>query len=127
MSMTGDCSSSESESCKIIDVDGFQYFVVDRDGSKGDRRCDGKFMYDFFKVVEKPGVAVSNVRQSHRVVKKRDLEHKLCLESVEDPEICNVDFELVRTVPSFIDPPTSTLHMGLISRRVCLSGCSPRP
>jgi hypothetical protein len=108
MAMTGHCSSSESESCNIIDVDGFQYFVVDRDVSKGDRRCDGKFMSDFFKVVEKPGVAMSNVWQSHRVVKKRDLAHKLCHDSVEDPEVCNVDFELVRTVPSFIDPPTST-------------------
>jgi hypothetical protein len=91
MSMTGHCSSSESKSCNIVDVDGFQYFVMDRDVSKGDRRCDGKFMSDFFTVVERPVEATTNVRQSQRVVKKRDLAHTLCVDSVEDPEICNVD------------------------------------
>ncbi len=53
MSMTGHCSSSESESCKIVDVYGFQYFVVDRDVCKGDRRCDGNVMSDFFTEVER--------------------------------------------------------------------------
>ncbi len=67
--------------------------MVDRDVCKGDPRCDGKFMSDFFTVVERPGEAMSNVRQSHRVVKKRDLAHTLCLDSdsVEDPDKCNVD------------------------------------
>ncbi len=51
VSMTGHCSSSESETCNIVDVDGVKYFVVDRDVSKGDRRCDGKFMSDFFTVL----------------------------------------------------------------------------
>jgi hypothetical protein len=89
--MTGHCSSSESKSCNIVDVDGFQYFVMDRDVSKGDRWSDGKFMSDFFTVVERPVEATTNVRQSQRVVKKRDLAHTLCVDSVEDPEICNVD------------------------------------
>ncbi len=72
-------------------MDGVKYFVVDRDVSTGDRRCDGKFMSDFFTVVERPGEAMSNVRQSNRVIKKRDLAHTLCLDSLEDPEMCNVD------------------------------------
>ncbi len=63
--MTVHGSSSESETCNVVDVDGFKYFVVDRDlVGKGDRRCDGKFMSDFFTVVDTPGEGMSNVRQS---------------------------------------------------------------
>jgi hypothetical protein len=91
VSMTGHCSNSESETCNIVDLDGVKYFVVDRDVSKGDRRCDGKFMSDFFTVVHRSGEAMSNVRQSNRVRKKRDLTHTLCLDSLEDPEMSNVD------------------------------------
>jgi hypothetical protein len=40
--------------CLIVDVDGFSYFVVDKDRSKGDRRSDGKFTSDFFKIVDTP-------------------------------------------------------------------------
>jgi hypothetical protein len=73
MSMIVHGSSSERETSDIVDVDGFTYFIVDRDLSKGDRRCDGKFMSNFFTVVDTQGEAMSNVRRSKRVVKKRDL------------------------------------------------------
>ena len=91
MSMTAHGSSSEKETSNIIDVDGCAYFVVDRDIKKGDRRCDGKYMSDFFTVGDTQGEAMSNVRQSRRVVKKRDLSHTLCLDTFEDPEVINVD------------------------------------
>ena len=82
MSMTAHGSSSEKETSNIIDVDGCAYFVVDRDLSKGDRRCDGKFLSDFFTVVDTQDEAMTNVRQSKRVVKKRDLSHTLCLDTL---------------------------------------------
>ena len=91
MSMTVHGSSSEKETSNIIDVDGCAYFVVGRDLKKGDRRCDGKYMSDFFMVVDTQGEAMSNVRQSKRVVKKRDLSHTLCLDTFEDPKVINVD------------------------------------
>ncbi len=54
MSMPLHGSSSERDTSNILDVDGFSYFVVDRDvsTSKGDRRCDGKFLSNFFTVVD---------------------------------------------------------------------------
>ena len=91
MSMPLHGSSSERETSTILDVDGFTYFVVDRDLSKGDRRCDGKFLSNFFTVVDTQDEAMTNVRQSKRVVKKRDLSHTLCLDTPEDPELNNVD------------------------------------
>ena len=82
MSMTVHGSSSERETSNIVDVNGFRYFVVDRDLSKGDRRCDGKFLSNFFTVVDTQDEAMTNVRQSKRVVKKRDLSHTLCLDTL---------------------------------------------
>jgi hypothetical protein len=82
MSMPLHGSSSERETSTILDVDGFTYFVVDRDLSKGDRRCDGKFLSNFFTVVDTQDEAMTNVRQSKRVVKKRDLSHTLCLDTL---------------------------------------------
>ena len=90
MSITVHGSSSEGETSNIVDVDGFTYFVVDRDLSKGDRRCDGKFMSNFFTVDDAQYEAMSNVRRSRRAVKKRDLSHTLCLDTFEDPELMNV-------------------------------------
>jgi hypothetical protein len=60
----------------IVDVDGFKYFVVDKDKSKGDRRCNGKFTSNFFNVVDPPPTTASNntCRQSHRNKTKRDLK-----------------------------------------------------
>jgi hypothetical protein len=91
MSNTAHCSISGSENWNILDVEEVKYFVVDRDVSKDDRRCDGKFMSEFFTVVERSREAMSNVRQSNRVIKKRDLAHTLRLDSEVDPEMCNVD------------------------------------
>ncbi len=42
--------SSEDGNALIVDVDGFSYFVVDKDRSKRDRRSDGKLISDFFKL-----------------------------------------------------------------------------
>lgn len=56
-----------------VDFDGFSYFVVDRDVRKGDRRCDGKALENFFDVGE-TSITVNNVRESQRVKKRRDRE-----------------------------------------------------
>jgi hypothetical protein len=48
-------------------------------------------MSDFFMVDDTQGESISNVRQSKRVVKKRDLSHTLCLDTFVDPEVMNVD------------------------------------
>jgi hypothetical protein len=91
MSITVHGSSSEGETSNIVDVDGFAYFVVERDLTKGDRRCDGKFMSNFFMVDDTQGEAISDVRRSRRVVKKRELSHTLCLDTFKDQELTNVD------------------------------------
>jgi hypothetical protein len=75
--------------------------VVDRDLSKGDRRCDGKYMSDFFMVVESPASTINNARKSLRVQKKSDLIQTLCRAN-EDVEMCEavvegpIIFETVR-------------------------------
>ena len=52
--------SNEDGNALIVDVDGFSYFVVDKDRSKGDRRSDGKFTSDFFKIVDTPDATLTN-------------------------------------------------------------------
>ena len=56
---------------KVVAKPGYSYVVVDRDLGKGDRRCDGKFMSDFFSVTETLGSSCNEVRQSQRVHLKR--------------------------------------------------------
>jgi hypothetical protein len=92
MSMTGGGSIAEKDAIAIVDVNGFNYFVVDSDLSKGDRRGDGKSMSDFFTVSESPAPTIINVRQSRRVQKKRDLLQTLCL-SNEVLELSNAVVE----------------------------------
>ena len=43
-------SSTECSAPTMVEVEGSSYFVVDTDVSKGDRRCDGRLMEDFFTV-----------------------------------------------------------------------------
>jgi hypothetical protein len=40
--------TSETMATQSVNVDGYNYFVVDKDVSKGDRRSDGKLMAHFF-------------------------------------------------------------------------------
>jgi hypothetical protein len=70
--------STEDRNALIVDLDGFSYFVVDKDRSKGNRRSDGKFTSDFFKIVDTPDATLTNCRQSHRVKMKRELQQSLC-------------------------------------------------
>ena len=62
---------------KIVEKEGYSYFVVDKDYAKGDRRCDGKFMADFFTVVDTGDCITSVLRQSQRVQQKRSLAETL--------------------------------------------------
>jgi hypothetical protein len=66
---------TESEMEEIIsratvEKEGYSYFIVDTDLQKGDRRCDGKFMADFFNVTDVEESSVKNCRQSQRVHKR---------------------------------------------------------
>ena len=66
---------TESEMEEIIsratvEKEGYSYFIVDTDFQKGDRRCDGKFMADFFNVTDVQESSVKNCRQSQRVHKR---------------------------------------------------------
>jgi hypothetical protein len=56
-----------------VNVDGCNYFVVDKDVSKGDRRSDGKVMAQFF-AEEESATIINNVRESNRVKKRKDQE-----------------------------------------------------
>ena len=64
----------------IVEKEGYNYFVVDNDYAKGDRRCDGKFMADFFTVVDTEDCITSVLRQSQRVQQKRSLAETLLQE-----------------------------------------------
>ena len=67
--MTDGDRSAEGDAIAIVDVNGFSYYVVDSDLSKGDRRGDGKYMSDFFTVANTPGsTIISNVRHRHNVL-----------------------------------------------------------
>jgi hypothetical protein len=56
----------------IVEVNGHKYYVLGQDLSKGDRRSDGRALSDFFNV-EAASSTVNNVRESHRIRKKREL------------------------------------------------------
>jgi hypothetical protein len=61
---------TESESRATVEKEGYSYFIVDTDYQKGDRRCDGKFMADFFSVTDVHDSSVNYCRQSQRVHKR---------------------------------------------------------
>jgi hypothetical protein len=63
----------ERQSTTTVELNGHNYYVVDQDRSKGDRRCDGKATSDFFKVEETTTI-INNVRESKRVKKRKDQE-----------------------------------------------------
>ena len=56
----------------IVELEGHNYFVVDQDLSKGDRRSDGPAMATFFQV-EAGSTTHNNVRESCRVKKRREV------------------------------------------------------
>jgi hypothetical protein len=65
--------SQGEQGMKIVErEDGHDYFLIDRDRSKGDRRCDGKLNADFFGV-ESASIILDNVRVSQRLEKKSRL------------------------------------------------------
>jgi hypothetical protein len=57
---------------QIVEVEGHNYFVVDQDLSKGDRRCDGPAMATFFNV-EAGSTTCESVRERHRLKKRREI------------------------------------------------------
>jgi hypothetical protein len=65
--------SFEKEATTTVEIDGYKFFVVDCDVSKGDRRSDGGKMANFFNV-EESATLINNVRESTRVKKRKDLD-----------------------------------------------------
>jgi hypothetical protein len=59
--------SSTVNGKSVVAKPGYSYVVVDRDVGKGDRRCDGKFMADFFSVMDIGGSSSNDLRKSQRV------------------------------------------------------------
>ncbi len=55
----------------VVAKPGYSYVVVDRDLGKCDRRCDGKFIADFFSVMEIAGSSLNELRKSQRVQHNR--------------------------------------------------------
>jgi hypothetical protein len=56
---------------QIVEVQGHNYYVVDEDRTKGDRRCDGPALSSFF--IDGGGsTIVNNVRESHRLKNRID-------------------------------------------------------
>ena len=56
----------------IVELEGHNYYVVDQDLSKGDRRSDGPAMATFFNI-EAGSTTHNNVRESCRVKKRREV------------------------------------------------------
>ena len=56
----------------IVEVKGHEYFIVDQDLSRGDRRSDGPALSNFFDG-EVGSITVNNVRGSQRLKKKREV------------------------------------------------------
>jgi len=65
----------ESGETRIVVLKGHNYYVVDQDLSKGDRRSDGPALANFFNVEEECKSFDNNVRESRRVKKRRDIAH----------------------------------------------------
>jgi hypothetical protein len=67
---------------KIVQLKGHNYFVVDQDVTKGDRRSDGPALSNFF-LAEGGSSTVNNVRQSNRIKKITEevlMVNTVCLE-----------------------------------------------
>jgi hypothetical protein len=62
----------------VVAKPGYSYVVVDRDLGIGDRRSDGKFMAEFFSVMEIAGSSSSELRKSQRVQHKRSHSETMC-------------------------------------------------
>jgi hypothetical protein len=79
--MVQDMASQGSE--LFVAKPGYSYVVAERDSGTGDRRCDGKFMADFFSVMETPGSSLNELRKSQRVQHKRSHAETMCRETEE--------------------------------------------
>jgi hypothetical protein len=86
----------------VVAKPGYSYVVVDRDVGKGDRRCDGKFMADFFSVMDIGGSSSNDLRKSQRVQHKRSHAETLSrvTEGIEMETVCNTDVNARRTIQS---------------------------
>jgi hypothetical protein len=94
---------------QIVQLKGHNYFVVDQDVTKGDRRSDGPGLSKFF-LAEEGSSTVNNVRQSNRIKKIKEevlMVNTVCLgenmneglvEEAQDAtmSILGCDVELVR-------------------------------
>ena len=59
----------------IVELEGHNYYVVDQDLSKGDRRSDGPAMATFFNV-EAGSTMHNNVRESCRLKKRSEINFR---------------------------------------------------
>jgi hypothetical protein len=62
----------EEGRASIVERKGHQYYVVDQDLSRGDKRSDGPALSNFF-IVEGGSTIVNNVRESHRLKNRVEL------------------------------------------------------
>jgi hypothetical protein len=101
-----DGGSIHVEGRSVVAKPGYSYVVVDRDLFKGDRRCDGKFMADFFSVMETAGSSSNELRKSQRVQHKRSHAETMCRETeglecyTSGSNVSNTDGNAITTVQS---------------------------
>ena len=86
----------------VVAKPGYSYVVVDRDVGKGDRRCDGKFMADFFSVMDIGASSSNDLRKSQRVQHKRSHAETMSrvTEGIEMETVCNTDVNARTTLQS---------------------------
>ena len=87
----------EEQSLNVISKDGYDYFQIVRDQSKGDRRSDGRLNYDFFGGGES-SIIIDTVRVSQRLHNKRSATR-------EDNGVENVVDEVGESIGA-VRPPT---------------------
>ena len=74
----------QEENRNVISKDGYDYFLIGSDQTKGDRRSDGRLNDDFFGAGES-SMVMDNVRVSQRLHNKRsDTMKENCVENVVD-------------------------------------------
>jgi hypothetical protein len=100
----------QEQSLNGISKDGYDYFQIVRDQTKGDRRSDGRLNDDFFGA-GKSSVIIDNVRVSQRLHNKRS-------DTMKENSVENVVDEVVESIGA-VRPPTmrqQVAHRNVVPR-----------
>jgi len=112
----------------IVEVKGHNYFVIDEDLSKGDRRCDGPALSSFFSI-EGGSTVVNNLRESKRINKRKELTptvtnelHDTTSHGLEDDTLdATIDYHALEVKPERDNEASNRRKATKVSGDVILS------